>query len=245
MSGLPFSMTQIPKHIGIIMDGNRRWAKQRGLSASEGHRAGLEALSRVVEAAADRGVSIVTVYAFSTENFKKRSAAEIAGLFELLVTGLSREVKRMKKIGVQLDFLGEIKRLPERVQRNMKQAMTLLKDNERVKCNIMFNYGGRTEIVRAIQEMIASGKSAKDINEEMVQQHLYTKGQPDPDLIIRTGGELRISNFLIWQMSYSELYFTDTLWPDFDAKALDLALDEYARRARRFGGQDVTKAAQA
>jgi undecaprenyl diphosphate synthase len=199
----------------------------------------LEALSRVVDIAAKRGVSIVTVYAFSTENFKKRSAAEIAGLFELLVTGLGREVKRMKGIGVKLDFLGEIKRLPERVQRNMKEAVSILKANERVKCNIMFNYGGRTEIVHAVQELIASGRSAKEINEELIQQHLYTKGQPDPDLIIRTGGELRISNFLIWQMSYSELYFTDTLWPDFDEKALDAALDEYKRRARRFGGQDA------
>jgi undecaprenyl diphosphate synthase len=227
----------VPKHIGIIMDGNRRWAKQRGLTTAQGHRAGLENLSRVVQACADRGVSIVTVYAFSTENFKNRSAQEVADLFDLLVNGLRREAKRMRAIGVKLDFLGELKRLPERVQRNMKEAVTVLKDNERIKCNILFNYGGRGEIVRAIQALIESGKPAKEINEELVQQHLYTSGQPDPDLIIRTGGELRISNFLIWQMSYSELYFTDALWPDFDEKEIDKALEEYARRERRFGGQ--------
>lgn len=219
------------------MDGNRRWAKERGLTTAQGHRAGLENLSRVVQLCAERGVSIVTVYAFSTENFKNRSAQEVADLFDLLVNGLRREAKRMREIGVRLDFLGELARLPERVQRNMKDAVSLLKTNERIKCNIMFNYGGRTEIVRAIKELIASGKSAKEINEEMVQQHLYTRGQPDPDLIIRTGGELRISNFLIWQMSYSELYFTNALWPDFDEKELDKALEEYARRERRFGGQ--------
>lgn len=236
-------MADVPTHIGIIMDGNRRWAKQRGLTTAQGHRAGLENLSRVVQACADRGVSIVTVYAFSTENFKNRSAQEVADLFDLLVNGLRREAQRMRKIGVKLDFLGELRRLPERVQRNMKDAVTVLKDNERIKCNILFNYGGRNEIVRAIKQLIESGKPAKEINEELVQQHLYTHGQPDPDLIIRTGGELRISNFLIWQMSYSELYFTKALWPDFDGKELDLALEEYARRQRRFGGQEAKSAA--
>lgn len=222
------------------MDGNRRWAKQRGLTTPQGHAAGFEALMKIIEAASQRGVSTITIYAFSTENFKKRSAAEIAGLFELLITGLRREAKRMKENGIKIDFLGELKRLPERVQRNISQAVSLLKDNERIKCNIMFNYGGRTEIVRAIQELIESGKPAKEINEELVSQHLYTRGQPDPDLIIRTGGEMRLSNFLLWQMSYSELYFTDVLWPDFDEACLDAALVEYDQRSRRFGGQDKT-----
>lgn len=232
----------VPKHIGIIMDGNRRWAKQRGLSAAEGHRAGFETLMSVIEWAARRGVSTITIYAFSTENFKKRSATEIADLFELVVTGLRRQTKRMKENGIRLNFLGELKRLPERIQRNMKDAVSALKDNERIKCNVMFNYGGRTEIVHAIRELIASGKSAKEINEELVSQHLYTAGQPDPELIIRTGGEMRLSNFLLWQMSYSELYFTDALWPDFDEKCFDAALEEYARRTRRFGGQDPVSA---
>jgi len=229
----------VPKHIGIIMDGNRRWAKQRHLSTKEGHKAGMEALANIVEVAADRGVEVLTVYAFSSENFKKRSAKEVYALFELLVEGLRRERKRMKKIGVNLSFLGELKTLPSRVQRNMKEAMQVLKHNERIKCNIMFNYGGRSEIVRAMQEIIDSGTAADQINEEMINQHLYTKGLPDPDLIIRTGGEFRLSNFLIWQMSYSELYFTDILWPDFDEKALDAALEDYAERSRRFGGQDA------
>lgn len=220
------------------MDGNRRWAKQRGLSTAEGHRAGFEALMKVIEWAAQRGVTTITIYAFSTENFKKRSVTEIADLFDLVVTGLRRQTKRMKENGIRLNFLGELKRLPERIQRNMKDAVSALKDNERIKCNIMFNYGGRTEIVHAIRELIASGKSAKEINEELVSQHLYTAGQPDPEFIIRTGGEMRLSNFLLWQMSYSELYFTDTLWPDFDEACFQAALTEYARRTRRFGGQD-------
>lgn len=235
----------VPKHIGIIMDGNRRWAKQRGLSASQGHEAGFAALMNIIEAAAERGVSTMTIYAFSTENFKKRSAAEIAGLFELLIAGLKREAKRMKEHGVRLAFLGELAKVPERVQRNIHKAVDLLKSNERIKCNILFNYGGRTEIVSAIRSLIEAGNSSKEINEELVSQHLYTKGQPDPDLIIRTGGEMRLSNFLIWQMSYSELYFTDTLWPDFDAACLDKALADYAGRARRFGGQNQDASALA
>lgn len=235
---LTFFMEKIPKHIGIIMDGNRRWAKQRGLSAAEGHRAGYDNLHRIVEACAERGIETVTVYALSTENLKKRSAKELAAIFTLLTEGLKREAGRMKEKGVKLAFLGELKKLPERLQRNIKEAVDLLKDNERIKCNIMLNYGGRPELVRAIKEIVKEGKAADEINEELVGKHLYTKGQADPDLLIRTGGELRISNFLIWQMSYAEFYFTDTYWPDFDEKALDDALAEYARRSRRYGGQD-------
>jgi undecaprenyl diphosphate synthase len=232
---------ELPKHIGIIMDGNRRWAKQRNLEAKDGHRAGLENLSKVVEAAADRGVEIITVYAFSTENLKKRSAKEVYALFELLIEGLRRQRKRLNGLGVNLSFFGELKALPGRVQRNIKEAMNVLKHNERIKCNIMFNYGGRSEIIKAMKEIMLSGKAADEINEELISQHLYTKGLPDPDLIIRTGGDFRLSNFLIWQMSYSELYFTDVLWPDFDEKALDAALEDYAQRSRRYGGQDVAK----
>lgn len=234
-------MQELPKHIGIIMDGNRRWARQRGLSDSQGHKAGLENLGKVVEWAADRGVEVVTVYAFSTENFKKRSKKEVAALFELLVKGLKREIKRMGQSGIRLNFLGQLKSLPERVQKNINEAVNILKHNERVKCNILFNYGGRAEIIKAMQDIIKTGVPADEINEELIHQHLYTKGMPDPDLIIRTGGELRISNFLIWQMSYSELYFTDILWPDFDDKALDGALEEYANRSRRYGGQDAAQ----
>lgn len=234
-------LNKVPKHIGIIMDGNRRWAQQRGLSAVEGHRAGLETLAQILDACADKGVSIVTVYAFSTENIKNRSRKEVFALFELLVSALRREVGRMKKIGVHLSFLGQLKSLPRKVQRNIKEAVAILKHNERIKCNIMFNYGGRSEIVEAMKEIMDSGKGASEINEELISQHLYTKGIPDPDIIIRTGGELRLSNFLIWQMSYSELYFTDVLWPDFDENCLEKVLDEYAKRSRRFGGQEAVR----
>ena len=236
---------QLPKHIGIIMDGNRRWARQRGLSDVEGHKAGLETLAKLLDYCAERGVQIVTVYAFSTENFKNRGRKEVFALFELIVSALRREMGRMKEMGVSISFLGRLKALPKKVQRNMKEAVNILKHNERIKCNIMFNYGGRLEIVEAMKDIMASGKGADEINEELISQYLYTKGLPDPDLIIRTGGELRLSNFLIWQMSYSELYFTDVLWPDFDEKCLDKALDEYLRRVRKFGGQSPVPAVAA
>ncbi len=231
---------QIPKHIGIIMDGNRRWAKERGLTASEGHAAGAENLSKIIEACAERGIETVTIYAFSTENFKKRSAKEIATLFELLGIWIQRKAKMMKEKGVRLAFLGDLTKLPERLQEKIGHAVDVLKDNERIKCNILMNYGGRPELVRAFQEIVKTGINADEINEELIEQHLYTKGQKDPDLMIRTGGERRISNFLIWQLSYSELYFTDTYWPAFDEAELDKALLDYAGRQRRFGGENTS-----
>ena len=236
-------MSHIPKHIGIIMDGNRRWAKARGMSSGEGHAAGAEQLSTIIEACAERGVETVTIYAFSTENFKNRSANEIAVLFQLIVEWLHRKQKMMKEKGVRLAFLGDLTQLPERIQHKIDHAVDVLKTNERIKCNILMNYGGRPEIVKAVQEIIREGKSAEEINEELIANHLYTKGQSDPDLVIRTGGEIRVSNFLIWQLSYSELYFTDTLWPDFTPAELDKALLEYAKRDRRFGGETVSQLA--
>jgi len=232
----------IPKHIGIIMDGNRRWAKARGLTTSEGHAAGAENLTRIIEACADRGIETVTIYAFSTENFKKRSAKEIATLFELLGIWIQRKAKIMKKNGVRLAFLGDLTKLPERLQEKIHHAVDVLKDNERIKCNILMNYGGRPELVHAFQEIVKKGIAADEINEELIEQHLYTKGQSDPDLMIRTGGEIRVSNFLIWQLSYSELYFTNTYWPDFDESELDKALADYAGRQRRFGGENPSVA---
>lgn len=232
------SMNQVPKHIGFIMDGNRRWAKERGLSSIEGHQAGARALSNLVEACAKRGVETVTVYALSTENLKKRSSKELAGLFDILLSWLRRERKRLKENGVRVTFLGQMKRLPQKVQRAANEAMDVLKKNERIKCNIMLNYGGRDEIIYAIKDIVKEGVPADEINEELVSQHLYTKDSPDPDLIVRTGGDKRISNFLIWQMSYAELYFTKTYWPDFNEEELDKALASFAHRSRRFGGQD-------
>ena len=181
-------MSSIPKHIGIIMDGNRRWAKARGLSSGEGHAAGAEALSNIIEACAERGVETVTIYAFSTENFKNRSAKEIAVLFELIVGWLQRKQNDMKEKGVRLAFLGDLTKLPDRIQHKIDHAVDVLKNNERIKCNILLNYGGRTEIVNAMKEIMKEGKSAEEINEDMINNHLYTKGQADPDLIIRTGG---------------------------------------------------------
>ena len=232
-------MSHIPKHIGIIMDGNRRWAKERGLSAGDGHAAGAENLSKIIEACAKRGVETVTIYAFSTENFQKRSRKEVATLFELLGVWLQRKSQEMKERGVFLAFLGDLSKLPERVQQKINHAVEILKDNERIKCNVLMNYGGRPEIVNAFKEIVKKGIVADKINEELIEQHLYTKGQSDPDLMIRTGGEMRLSNFLIWQLSYSELYFTDTYWPDFNEAELDKALEEYARRERRLGGDVV------
>jgi undecaprenyl diphosphate synthase len=232
-------MNQIPKHIGFIMDGNRRWAKKNGLSTAEGHDAGAKSLSRIIEACAERGVETVTVYALSTENLKKRSAKELGDIFSLLLNWASRERKRLSEQGVRVAFLGQLMRLPQKVQTAASELMSVLKDNERIKCNIMISYGGRTEIVDAVRDLISEGVSASDVNEEMISKHLYTKDSPDPDLIIRTGGDMRISNFLIWQMSYAELYFTSTLWPEFDEKELDKALQDYASRSRRFGGQEA------
>lgn len=238
-------MSHIPKHIGMIMDGNRRWAKERGLSTGDGHAAGVENLTTILEACAKRGVETVTIYAFSTENFKKRSRKEIATLFELLGLWLQRKSHEMKERGVCLAFLGDLSKLPERLQHKINHAVEVLKDNERIKCNVLMNYGGRPEIVNAIQSMIRNGVAADEVNEQLVEQHLYTRGQTDPDLMIRTGGEMRVSNFLIWQLSYSELYFTDTYWPDFNEVELDKALAEYERRDRRLGGDTVAEAVKA
>jgi undecaprenyl diphosphate synthase len=232
-------MNQVPKHIGFIMDGNRRWAKERGLTTKDGHEAGVNALSGLVEACAKRGVETVTVYALSTENLKKRSAKELADIFGILFNWMRRERKRLQNDGVKVAFLGQLKRLPQKVQTAMTELMDTVKHNERVKCNIMVGYGGRLEIIKAVQEIVKEGIPANEINEELISRHLYTKDSPDPDLIIRTGGDKRISNFLIWQMSYAELYFTKTYWPDFNEAELDKALEDYAGRARRYGGQDV------
>jgi undecaprenyl diphosphate synthase len=238
-------MSTIPKHIAFIMDGNRRWAKERGLSAKEGHEAGSAALMRMIEICAERGVEMVTVYALSTENIKKRSPLELAGLFALLIKEMTVNRKKFKENGVALSFFGKIKQLPKDVQDVCFDSMKELKDGARIKCNIMLNYGGRDEIVRAVQDIVASGTDIKDINESLISEHLYTKGLPDPDLIVRTGGQVRLSNFLIWQMSYSELAFVDTLWPDMDAEVLDELIASYATQSRRFGGNDVAVAATA
>jgi undecaprenyl diphosphate synthase len=233
------SNSQIPKHIGFIMDGNRRWAKQKGLSTLEGHTAGSKSLGKLIEECSKLGVETVTVYALSTENVEKRMKSEIKGIFQLLSNWITKKQSHLNDNGINLQFFGKLDQLPKSLQRKIEKITKVLKKNERIKLNVLLNYGGRAEIVESIKQIIKDGTSAADINEELVSKNLYTQGLPDPDLIIRTGGQKRISNFLIWQMSYSELYFTDTLWPDFDSKELEKALKDYSTRSRRFGGQNT------
>lgn len=228
----------IPEHIGFIMDGNRRWAKSKGLPTIDGHAAGGQALADILEECAKLGVKTVTVYALSTENLQKRVKSEITGIFGLLTNWITKKQNHLKEKGVSLEFFGKLHQLPTSLQRKMNKITDVLKTNERIKLNILLNYGGRAELVETFQKLTKQGITADQINEELISQNLYTKDLPDPDLIIRTGGQTRISNFLIWQISYSELYFTPTLWPDFKAENLHKAIQDYQSRSRRMGGQD-------
>ena len=226
---------KVPRHIAIIQDGNRRWARSKDLSISEGHKAGAENAGRIVDHCQKLGVKHVTLYALSTENWRKRAKKEVEGIFELLIGIVKEKKEEYREKGVKLAVLGNFQAFPLKVRRAIEEMLKIVKRHERIKCNIALNYGGREEIVRAIQEMIKDGVKPSEVNEKLVNDYLYTKDVPDPDLIIRTGGEFRLSNFLLWQMSYAELYFTDTLWPDFGPKELDKAILEYNQRQRRFG----------
>lgn len=216
------------------MDGNRRWAKKRGLPAIEGHREGYKAVDRISGWCFDRGIREITLYTFSTENWK-RSKEEVRDLFEFIKWVLTMDVKRLNEKGVRLEVIGQIKTLSRILQRKIRQAVELTKKNKRGVVTIALNYGGREEIIHAIKEMISQKVDPEHITEEMVSRNLYTKGASDPDLIVRTGGEQRLSNFLTWQSTYSELYFCDTLWPDFSEHDLDVALADYATRKRNYG----------
>ncbi|MBN2470394.1 MAG: isoprenyl transferase [Anaerolineae bacterium] len=224
----------IPHHIAIIMDGNGRWAKARNLPRSAGHEAGTENLRRVIRGCVEFGVKILTIYAFSTENWG-RPRWEIRALLHILESVIDRELDELHAEGVQLRHLGEPDGLPKGLQRKVQQAIEKTKDNDRLILNIAFNYGGRDEIIRAVRHMVADGVAPEEITEERLSSYLYTAGLPDPDLIIRTSGELRISNFLIWQGAYAEYYATPTLWPDFNRDELRKALLAYCKRERRFG----------
>ncbi len=226
---------KMPQHIAIIMDGNRRWARQRGLSPTEGHRAGAENLEKIVNHCQELGVKHLTVYALSTENWRRRAKSEVRGIFNILVEAVRRKKKEYQQQGVRVFILGNIHAFPRRVRQALEQILNVVKKHERLKFNIALNYGGRAEIIQAIKRIIADGIPPEKVNEELVSRYLYTNGQPDPDLIIRTGGEIRLSNFLLWQLSYSELYFTKTLWPDFSPRELDKAIWEYQQRERRLG----------
>ena len=225
----------IPKHIGIIMDGNRRWAAERDLPRAKGHQAGADALERTVEQCAQRGVEVLTVYAFSTENWKNRTKTELKEIFSLLKIVLKNRLKSMRENGVVIGLIGEVDKFPLSVRKLLFHAKEVLKKNHRIKLNLALNYGGRDEILRAFKKIVNQHVSARDINEELINKNLDTNGSPDPDLIIRTGGRQRLSNFLVWQCSYSELYFTNTLWPNFDAEDLDEAILFYNGCARNFG----------
>lgn len=225
----------IPQHIGIIMDGNRRWAVKKGLTVTQGHEAGVKALVDIVEHCLDLGVKTLTVYALSTENWRKRAQQEVRGIFGLLVRMVEEKKEEYQKKGVKIAILGDFQAFPRKVVRAIEEILKIVKKHERLKVNIALNYGGRDEILRAIRKIVDEGILSKKINERNFSKYLYTNGEADPDLIIRTGGEVRLSNFLLWQMSYAELYFTDTLWPDFSPAKLDKAIAEFQERQRRFG----------
>jgi undecaprenyl diphosphate synthase len=224
-----------PRHVAIIMDGNGRWAKARGLPRLAGHRAGTENLRPILEAGVEFGIEILTIWAFSTENWR-RPETEVRGLLRILERMIRRELQELHKQGVQLRHLGRLDRLPERLQKQVLDAIELTRDNDRIVLNVAFDYGGRSEIVHAVQEIIRDGIPAEEVSEELLSRYMYTASQPDPDLIIRTSGELRTSGFMMWQSAYAEYYVTPTFWPDFGRDELYQALQVFAQRDRRFGG---------
>jgi undecaprenyl diphosphate synthase len=227
-------LDKIPQHVAMIMDGNGRWALQRGLPRLAGHKAGTENLRRVIRASVEFGIKYLTIYAFSTENWG-RPPEEVKGLMYILEDVIDRELNELHKEGVQLRHIGRLERLAPSLQEKVLHAIEVTKNNDRLILNIAFNYGGRDEIVQAIQRMMKDDVVPEKVTDELVSQYLYTAGVPDPDLIIRTSGELRVSNFLIWQAAYSEWYITPTFWPDFDKEEYRQALESFAHRDRRFG----------
>jgi len=227
-------LDRIPRHIGIVMDGNGRWAKKRRLPRLMGHQAGTENTRRVLRACGEFGIKIVTLYGFSTENWQ-RPNDEVEGLFSIFEGAIDREVPELNRNGVRLRHLGRTEGLPERLVQKIESAMELTKDNDRLILNLAFNYGGRAEIVDAARRIIAEGIDATAIDEALFSSYLYTAGLPDLDLVIRTGGEMRLSNFLLWQTAYAEYYATPTFWPDFDEAELEKALLAYSQRTRKFG----------
>ena len=224
----------LPRHVAIIMDGNRRWARAQGKPELEGHAAGVEAIRGVLRHAVRRGVKVLTLYAFSRENWA-RSDDEVVGLFQLLESAIRSETEELREQGVRVRLLGRMEELPDETRRSIEGALAATEGGEQLLLNIAFNYAGRTELIDAVRALMASGEAPDAIDETRVAAALYTAGLPDPDLLIRTGGEQRISNFLIWQSAYAEFYFCETLWPDFGPAAFDEALLEFARRQRRFG----------
>jgi undecaprenyl diphosphate synthase len=225
----------LPRHIAFIMDGNGRWAQARGLPRMEGHRAGVEAIRGLVRHLGKRGIPYITLYAFSTENWS-RPEEEVQGLFKLMAQSIKKEAKELHKNNVRIHHLGRTAGLKDKIVRDIAEAVELTRYNTGLTLSIALNYGGRQEITAALRRIVASGIKPEDIDEKLVSGHLYTAGLPDIDLIVRTAGEMRISNFLLWQSAYAEYYATPVLWPDFNEVEADKALEAFAQRQRRFGG---------
>ncbi len=227
-------VTRIPHHVGIVMDGNGRWAQARGLPRVAGHRAGTENIRRVLTAATEFGIRVLTIYAFSTENWA-RPPSEVSALMRLLGEVIRRELQDLHRNGVCIRHSGRLEGIAPNLQRQIQDAVTLTCHNERIILNVAFNYGGRAEIVDAVRHIMRDGYPPEAVNEPLISRYLYSGDLPDADLIIRTAGEYRLSNFLIWQAAYAEYYATPTFWPDFDENELAAALLEYSHRERRFG----------
>lgn len=224
----------VPQHVAIVMDGNGRWAKRRLMPRAAGHKQGVEALIRVVRACVERGIAHLTVFAFSSENWK-RPSEEVSGLMSLVLSTVQKHVGRLAQEGVRIRIVGDRARVSDKVRAAWEEAEQRTAHNDRLVLSVAFNYGGRWDIVQACQRLVQTGIAAEQIDESCLSRHMSLAHSPDPDLFIRTGGELRLSNFLLWQAAYAELYFTECLWPDFDAAELDRALQAFARRERRFG----------
>jgi len=227
----------VPRHVALVMDGNGRWARQRYMPRFFGHKAGVDVLVKTVNAFADRGVEYLTVFAFSSENWK-RPTEEVSGLMGLVLVAVSKYLTKLAGDGVRIRIIGDRSAVSDKLRLAWEQAETLTEKNTRITLSVAFNYGGRWDVVQACRQAVAQGLPPEQVDEAWLSQHMALSFAPDPDLFIRTGGEMRISNFLLWQAAYSELFFTDCLWPDFGAAEIDAALAAFAQRDRRFGAID-------
>ncbi|HMM42463.1 MAG TPA: polyprenyl diphosphate synthase [Thermomicrobiales bacterium] len=241
--GLQPLPSAIPDHVGIIMDGNGRWAKQRGLPRIAGHEAGTENIRRITTRAAELGIRYLTLWAFSTENWR-RPRDEVEGILNILARAIESETAELHQQGARLRHIGSLEGLSTELCQSIRDAIHLTRDNSRITLTLAFNYGGRAEIVEAVRAIVAAGIPAEEITDETISAHLFTASMPDPDLVIRTSGEHRTSNFLIWQAAYAEYVFSPVLWPDFGPADLDDAVAEFGRRERRFGGLMGSEPAQ-
>jgi len=225
----------VPRHVAIVMDGNGRWARRRFMPRVFGHKYGMETVVRVIDDCARRGVEYLTIYAFSSENWK-RPDEEVSGLMNLVLVGVSKYLTRLAKDGIRIKVMGDRSAVSEKVRQAWNEAEELTKNNPGLTLTVAFNYGGRWDIVQACKRALAAGVAPEALSEDALSRHMALAHAPDPDLFIRTGGEVRVSNFLLWQLAYAEMYFTECLWPDFDAAELDKAIAAFAARERRFGG---------